>query len=462
MYHHESERNHINEQLKNLYGNRGYNDIKESFKEINRIAQSFSFLYDSSYLKNVYSKEEIDDLEKWLGISFSYMSSFDRRFFDRDKLRDKRDHAELMNFTAGLTAYFKFFYLKNNIKILINTIEDDIFSIVAYYVAKKLKIKIIGINGGRFPKSGLMFCEDFVDICEWRNCDVKFEDILAFYDDSPISGKEVMEKNISYWSFRSIFLRIKGVYSVIKYQRYVKEIIKRHYNEKFILDPSINVFDQIIKYFVKLIRLILMKIIMKKPDFNDNYFLFTLHFFEDAQMTFREPLLDQFELIKSVSRSLPTSYSLYVKPHPHYLGTDLSSIKIYNLSKLKNIKIIDPNTPNKELLKNTAAVITINSTTGFESIIMGVPVITFGHDFYCKNKYCTVVRDLNNLSEFLINSINFNSIDYKEVRRFVKKIYCNTVWINAIDYDYGFYGLEIEDGKKLAIALNKIIDGMEV
>ena len=112
------------------------------------------------------------------------------------------------------------------------------------------------------------------------------------------------------------------------------------------------------------------------------------------------------------------------------------------MARLKNVKIIDPSTPPVNLIRNSGGVITVNSTTGFEALIMGVPVLTFGHDFYCKGHLCYVVRDINKLSETLIAMINkSDQPDRDTVMDFVKKVYANTIWIDGIDYDYGFYGL---------------------
>ena len=89
---------------------------------------------------------------------------------------------------------------------------------------------------------------------------------------------------------------------------------------------------------MKFIRRYLIALILKKPCYDDKFFLFPLHYEKDAQITFKEPLIHQVELIRDVSRSMPSGYFLYVKPHPHYLGTDFSFSDLLGISKLKNVK----------------------------------------------------------------------------------------------------------------------------
>jgi len=452
---------HLNTNLKKLYGEKTFNEILNSINELKRISNSFTFVYDHINPKKDYSNEEVIRLQNWLGISFSFISTLDRRFYNKNNLQDSRDKKKLINFVVDLTLLFKTIFLEQQINVFINTIEDDIFSVVAYYVAKRLNINVIGFMWSKFPRKGLMFCEDFKKICQWNSsldCDIG--EIQGLYSDSTIVGKSTMDKTVNYWDIKSSFVskRIKGVISVGSYHVYVNELIKKYKFEQLIFDPSITLTSQIKKYIKKFLRLCFVKKNITEPNYSDNYFLFPLHFVEDAQMTFREPLIDQFDLIKAVSRVLPLNYYLYVKPHPHFLGTDLSVRKMRELARLDNIKIINPETPSIKLLKNSNVIVTINSTTGFEAMIMGVPVITFGHDFYCKEELCKVVRDFNDLPLNLMDSLtNLNT----EISDFVKMVYLNTIWVDTINYEYGFFGLTYNDGKKLALALNKIFERID-
>ena len=452
---------HLNESLNKSIGHEEIIIIKNSVLKLMKIAKDFSVLYDSQYIQKIYDKNEINELQRWLNIPFNYISSFDRRFYDKNKFYDSRNREKLNNYLAGLLLFFRDFFKKNNVKIFITTLEDDVFSVMAYFVAKKLGLNVIGFVPGRFPKKGMMFCEDFSGLYDFKMPEIGLEEIKSMYTVSTIANKETLEKNINYLGIKSFL----GKYKCLKYVKRNKEYRKhmiRHYNyEKFII-PPINVFNEITVYLKKFCRRYLVRTVLKKPDYDDLYFLFPLHYMEDAQITFREPLLDQFKLICDISRSLPPNCYLYVKPHPHYLGSDVSFKKLFKISKLENVKVINPVYPPIELIINSNGVITLNSTTGFEALIMGLPVITLGHDFYCKNNLCYVVRDKNNLAKIMMRILNGNyQIDKKTVENFIKKVYSNTVWIEGLNYTYKEFkpfSLTDFDGKNIATALNNIIN----
>lgn len=452
---------HLNRYLRQYIGKTKFNDIQKSVCELMNTANIFSVIYDSLFLKKQYSLTDLMNLQDWLGISFQYLSSLSRSFYNKEKMQDTRSQMDLNNFLSGLVEFFRDFFARNKIDVFINTIEDTTISVIAYYVAKKMKILNLGFVFGRFPKRGVMFCKDFTDVCGWNEEDVDWDEIEKLYGLSTITGKDTMLRNINYWCLSSLVNRILGIRNVINYRRYAANIVHNCSYEKLMI-PQITLFSASKGYLIGLIRSILITNVSRKPNHTDDYFLFPLHYTEDAQITFREPFLDQFELIRFISRALPYGYYIYVKPHPHYFGTDVSYKELKKLSRLKNVKIIDPSTPPIKLIRSSRGVLTINSTTGFEALIMGIPVVTFGHDFYCKDELCYVVRDINDLSETLLDAANgVKQPDRNAIMKFVKKVYANTIWIKGIYDELGFYGLTDVDGKNIASALNRILEKLE-
>lgn len=442
---------HLNCHSEYILGS-SHNEIVNSIKELRKISKKYLIIYESNYFRKKYEKNQIYSLEKWLGISFSYISSFDRRFYNAEKRVDNRNPEDLLEYIARLVDFFRTFFVENEVEVFINTIEDDAVSVVAYYVAKKLSIRIIGFMPSRFPEKGVIFCEDFKNICVFNEEKVEYKKIESLYNKTTIAGANNLEKNKNYWKLKSFVRRFKGIYFMWKNKIYINNILKNYESEKFII-KKISFFNEIRQYLVKLIRYLLVKRILK-PQSENNYFLFPLHYLDDAQITFREPLLEQFNLIYNISRSLPEDCFLYVKPHPHYLGTDVSIKNLIKIKKLKNVKIINPLVPPLNLIKKSLGVITINSTTGFEAIIMGIPVITFGHDFYCKDSCCHVIRDLNLLSGTLLNILN--NIEFKESKKFVKEVYNNTIWVSNSEFE-NIFALNENDGKKISEALKIIL-----
>jgi capsule polysaccharide modification protein KpsS len=452
---------HYNRELLEILGEKELNDINYYTNELLKISSSFNIIHDSTYIHKIYSKEEIIELEKQLGISLNFIGSLDKNF--HCKRQDIHFNQKRNNFTACLVDLFKDFFVKNDINIFINSIEDDVVSVVAYYVAKKLDIEVIGFVSGRFPKKGFMFAKDFSDVYIWNKQNISWNMIISMYDTDTIAGEEILQRNTGHWDLLSIPKRLKGLKTLILFDGYTNKIGRVLENEKFIFNDfnRNNAIMASKDFAVKFIRKNFLSHYFKARSPLDKFLLFPLHYMDDAQITFREPFFDQFKLINEISRAMPEDYYLYIKPHPHFYGTDLSLKEVANLSRLGNIKLIDPSIPPMDLIKNSKGLITINSTAGFEALIMGVDVLTFGSDFYCKKKLCYIMRDMNELPRKLMNMLNENEqLSREKIVQFIKEIYVNTIWITGINYDYGFNGLTTEDGRNIASVLNNILKNL--
>jgi hypothetical protein len=137
--------------------------------------------------------------------------------------------------------------------------------------------------------------------------------------------------------------------------------------------------------------------LFKKPLYDDKYILYPVHFQPEATTDIWAPYYsDQLQTIKSIARSLPLGYYLYVKEHSAILGS--KSIKFYKeISKIPNVRLIDPKNNISELIKNSSAVIVLTSTTGLEAILWNKPTIVFGNVFYNIYPFIHRVRDVNDL-----------------------------------------------------------------
>ncbi len=447
---------HLNPILTNKSLNEEFlNQIRISVSKLQDISK-FNIIYESEQFDKKYTEKSINDLEEWLGISFKYIGSLDRRFYNKETQIDSRNENDLNQYITSLVEFFKTFFLENKIDIFINTIEDDVFSSVAYYTAKKLNIEILGLMWGRFPRKGIIFCKDYTEICCWNENVVKWSEIEDLYSKPTIAHENIMIKNQDHLKFISIIERMRNSMWVMNYNKFVKNIEKLINYEKFIFEKT-SLLKEIKKYFKKLTRKFLIKLILDRVDYNEPFFLFPLHFTDDAQLTFREPFINQFTIIKDLARALPENHFLYVKPHPHYLGTDVKFSEIRKLRKINGIKIINPIYSPIDLIKNSKAVITINSTTGFESLVMKTPVISFGHDFYCKEDLCHIIRDFNDLPQIVNKLSNTDFKSDKDAKRFLKNVYMNTIWIETMNLD-GTFALTDTDGFNIAKSLDKILE----
>ncbi len=127
----------------------------------------------------------------------------------------------------------------------------------------------------------------------------------------------------------------------------------------------------------------------RNPNFEEKFFFYPLHYPAESRLTFWNAHCWRQEfIVEYVARSLPQGYKLYVKPHPEWATAfPLEGLKI--LSEISNVRLIPPHIPSAQLIQNSAGVVVVNSTTGYEAILQNKPVISFGTEFY--NAYPSVL-----------------------------------------------------------------------
>lgn len=136
-------------------------------------------------------------------------------------------------------------------------------------------------------------------------------------------------------------------------------------------------------------------------------FVYPLQYEPEASLLYSAPYaFDQLAFVESVLRSLPDDVTLYVKEHPNQFGAlclqSWRSLK----RKYHNIKYIYGRESGRELMKASAAVISISSTAGMDGILLRKPVIVAGNSYYQDFKGVTKVRGNAELAAALNNVSN--------------------------------------------------------
>ncbi|KAA5579649.1 capsular biosynthesis protein, partial [Pseudomonas aeruginosa] len=147
----------------------------------------------------------------------------------------------------------------------------------------------------------------------------------------------------------------------------------------------------------------------------------------------------------NISNNLPFGQYLYVKDHRSAIG--LNSDEFYRkISALPAVRLIPAEYNIKDLIKYSAGVITVNSTAGYEALILGKPVYLLGNVFY--QNFSNVIRlenfdslrsYLGKPTEFIENAadivayrrityeglLNFNIVDYEDNKYFFDQLALN-------------------------------------
>lgn len=165
------------------------------------------------------------------------------------------------------------------------------------------------------------------------------------------------------------------------------------------------------------------------PKYDRKYVYFPLHLQpERATNPDGGVYSDQYLVANLLSESIPDDWNVYIKEHPlqfssSNLGEQGRSIYDYDdFNDLKNIKLMDIDSSQMELIDNATAVATVTGTAGWEAINRGIPAIVFGNASY---RLCTGVYHVKTKSELesALNSIqNGVEINEADILRFVHAV----------------------------------------
>jgi hypothetical protein len=141
----------------------------------------------------------------------------------------------------------------------------------------------------------------------------------------------------------------------------------------------------------------------------DKYIYYGLHLTTESHVALHSfPYVNQISVIESISRALPFGYKLYVKPHPWWEHTiDLFTIK--QIKKIPSVRLIHPTNSIKEIISNSSGLVTLNATTGIESLVLGKSVIALSEvnsyaQFHPNAVRCNNLYDLPRLIRTMVDS----------------------------------------------------------
>src|SRR6185437_8544275 len=129
---------------------------------------------------------------------------------------------------------------------------------------------------------------------------------------------------------------------------------------------------------------------------------YPLHVPADMALTLRSPeYLDQVATIDFLLRTVPDSHLLVVKEHPAQIGA-ISAERLFELARrFDNFVLLPPQTNNYAVLDRAGAVVSVNSKSGAEAVLLGKPVVVMGDAFYRSCPLVFAVDGLKNVPQRL-------------------------------------------------------------
>lgn len=139
---------------------------------------------------------------------------------------------------------------------------------------------------------------------------------------------------------------------------------------------------------------------------------YPLHVPADMALTLRSPeYLDQVATIDFLLRTIPDSHVLVVKEHPAQIGA-IPAERLFALARrFDNFVLLPPQTNNYAVLGRADAVVSVNSKSGAEAVLLGKPVVVMGDAFYRSCPLVFAVDRLKDVPQRLRGALGAPSFD---------------------------------------------------
>jgi hypothetical protein len=120
----------------------------------------------------------------------------------------------------------------------------------------------------------------------------------------------------------------------------------------------------------------------EKPVAGEKYVLYPLHFQPESSTMVQGPLyVDQLALLRDIAVSLPADHRLYVKEHVSSRGR--RPIEFYEqVRAIPAVRLLGPDEDTWTLIREASVVAVITGTVGWEGLMFGKPVVSFGEVFF--------------------------------------------------------------------------------
>lgn len=311
---------------------------------------------------------------------------------------------------------------KNSPDVVMQELGGFIAPLVLYYSCKRINVKHIFIEPMLYNNT-LGFVEDSLNY----NIDMNLENLRHFnavdnyiklYINDQILIKPKKDAHHftggSLWGIVNI-TNLKKIQTKI-YNKYIKKM-GQEYDKIFIYT---------INKFISFINASINKIFYHYPNYslNSEFYYYPFHVPLDIQLTVRSPKwLNQIHLVYQIASELPKGAELWIKEHPACVGS-YSLLKLFPLLIKKNIKLIHPKINSFGLIKNSKAIITINSKVGLEAIMQNKLVFVFGDTSYAKDGISIKVDSVNELISYISNVNDlYKFIDFEKRMLFLCSLY---------------------------------------
>lgn len=330
------------------------------------------------------------------------------------------DAAYLERLKSALLEFFERIVTQHSINVIMYENVSNAFAYYAFIVSQRLGIRYCGIGASRLPGRFSITADPLRDwgprqlFAAIQSGNLEIDGMTRSWCQQYLKNLEVTTPD---------YMKSNGLSDINLVQRYLRRdrletigILLRHSQmdgrHAFqIGNPVHHYFNLFKRNVARKFRARWLESYYEPIVQGEKYLVYPLHFHpESSTSVLAGTYLNEYEVIKNIAFNLPTGISLYVKDHLSAYG--YPSKDFYRrLKKLPNVRVVAPQYPAKTLVKNSAGVITLTSTMGYEALLLGKTVFLYGSVFYEHHKNVIKVGDPANLFELIKNNIDQRNPD---------------------------------------------------
>lgn len=166
-----------------------------------------------------------------------------------------------------------------------------------------------------------------------------------------------------------------------------------------------------------------------------NYVFYPLHSEPELALSiYGVPFQNQIEVIRHLAQSLPVGWKVVVKEHPGTIG--YRKISYYKkILEISNVVLADPLVNSRQFIEQAKMTATISGFVGFESIVFGKPVLTYGERPYniLPDNMVNQIKDLWKLPEFIDDLLKDYKYQHKYLKFFIASIMKHSIPANMFE-----------------------------
>lgn len=203
----------------------------------------------------------------------------------------------------------------------------------------------------------------------------------------------------------------------------------------------------------------------ESPIPGERFYFYPLHLEPEAVVLYHAHGIysNQVKLVQNIAAQLPPGVMLYVKDHPHNHGYR-SANDYLALTSIPNIRLLESRFSGKQITAGALGVITLVGTAGFEALLLGKQVFTFGKTFYSAAPGVVQLRHIRDLREALYLAADRPSVPDTSLYPYLTA-YFAALHPGLTDYFDGraqHYGVDLGDNAKVvAQGLLATLEGCE-